>query len=128
MTRKEWSWLVGLIVVVAILGIGRGEKTDSGSGATSDDESVCHKGARVVEEGTLGAVAEADLFKAVTAGRNKDAEGLLALVGDGRVFEIDAGTKVDLFAKDGPVALVRVESGRLIGKNLYVACNKLNKY
>jgi len=68
------------------------------------------------------------LFNAVTAGRNKDAEGLLALIGDGRVFEIDAGTKVNLYAKDGPVALVRVESGRLIGKHLYMACDKLNKY
>ncbi len=120
--------MVGIIVFVAILIAGRGEKANSGRGTSSEDEYAYRTGEHVVEEGTLGAVKEADLFNAVTAGRNKDAEGLLALIGDGRVFEIDVGTKVYLYAKDGPIALVKVESGSLIGKKLYMACNKLNKY
>ena len=55
---------------------------------------------------------------AAQAGRGNDASGLLAMLADGRLYQIEAGTRINVSDASDGMSVVYVESGRLIGKTV----------
>jgi hypothetical protein len=53
---------------------------------------------------------------AAQAAKHNDTLGLLSMVGDGRLYEVDAGTQLHASDTDEGMSVVSIESGRLIGK------------
>jgi hypothetical protein len=82
----------------------------------------------VVTENTIAATSLENLALAIRAGRNGDTAAELAVLADGRAYEIEAGTRV--YTDDSPndgVAVVVVESGSLVGKTLYMNYRNLKR-
>jgi hypothetical protein len=57
-----------------------------------------------------------NFYLAGQAGRGNDASGLLTMLADGRIYELDAGTQLDVTEGSRDIVVVYVKSGRLIGK------------
>jgi hypothetical protein len=62
--------------------------------------------------------AQENFSLAARAGRGSDAAGLLTMLADGRLYEIEAGTRINASDTSDGMSVVYVESGPLLGKSL----------
>ena len=79
-------------------------------------------GLYVVLAPTVGSSSPYDLISFNHAQRNRDTAGTAAMMEDGRIFPVEAGTEIygGELGRLG-VFMGRVLSGRLIGKTIYVS-------
>ena len=87
----------------------------AGCGSDSNDRSVTLKQMELAAP--CGQAPESFALAAQAAKRNDDA-GLQAMLGDGRLYEVDAGTELHVSDASDGMSLVSIKSGSLIGKTL----------
>jgi len=89
-------------------------------GMSRDNQNKNERTVTLTHMGVAAPCGQADesFARAARASRGNDASGLLAMLADGRLYEIEAGTQLSVSDTSGGLSVVSVESGPLIGKTL----------
>jgi hypothetical protein len=115
----EWEQKRGLIIVGAIALVGGmlylSQPHTSNSTPDSKDRTAT---LTQMELAAPCGQAEESFYLAAQAGKGNDATGLLAMIGDGRLYEVEAGTELHVRDTSDGMSVVFVNSGSLIGKTL----------
>jgi len=75
----------------------------------------------------IGACVESywNLGTVISAAHNKDAEALTAMTEDGRIFSLSAKTQVEVVGDLQDAVMLRVRSGKYLGKRCYLPFSML---
>ena len=120
MSQKKAQWTVGIMLAVLVCVVIAGIFFDNYFQDPPAVRALKAEGYSVVTQETFGCVKREDVALAWTAMQNHDVAGLGAMLADGRIVKLEAGTKITSMDAGGPLVYITVKSGFAIGKLLYV--------
>lgn len=109
-----WTCFIALFVCGVIIMIADADKEAREEAATQVN------GTYYIKDDTCGTPEKSDWYYVYQAEKNGDVQGMVALVSSGRAYKLDRGTEIHVVNCRGDLTYVTVESGRAIGRGLYV--------
>jgi hypothetical protein len=83
---------------------------------------------RYVTQDTFGVVKFEDFGYLADATKSGDVKAVNAMLGDGRAYQVEHGTRVNLIGEFDGMPDVMAETGSLVGKTFYIEYDALSTF